>query len=207
MPYYLKLSLLFLAVAVLADFVLAGAVVWLERRRRMDARETQEDVAEAYVAEELQVADAGAQSIAAPTKKVPFLSLITRKAIVTDNEREFLSRLLTALPDYHIFPQVAFSAILKPVHWLSEEEQTRVFRKFAQKRLDYVVCQRDTLDIVAIIELDDKSHTNAQKDWRRDGLLSAGGYSVIRYSSKAKPSIEAIAAQFKTSPVPKRSTV
>lgn len=114
------------------------------------------------------------------------LPAIRAKPILTKTEREFFNRLLNALPDYHVFPQVAFGAILKT---------TKARGRFSQKITDFVVCDKDTLEILAIIELDDKTH-NLQKDKARDAMLNAAGYRTIRFQCWRNPSEEEIASHF-----------
>lgn len=132
----------------------------------------------------------------APSKaRVPFLSLIQRKELLSDNEFEFFQRLEAALPEHYIFAQVALSGLIAPISRLEENERTSVFRKFSQKRADYVVCTKE-LRAVAVIELDDKLHI-PEADKLRDGLLRAGGYEIVRYQSHQKPSVAELSAAFK----------
>jgi hypothetical protein len=110
--------------------------------------------------------------------------------LMTDNEFEFFNRLVKALPDYYIFPQVSFGAILDSIGDTPQEKQ-RIRFTFSQKRADYVV-YNDNKQIVAIIELDDRTH-NVQNDAKRDAMLNEAGYRVIRFQSKQKPSVSEIA--------------
>jgi hypothetical protein len=120
---------------------------------------------------------------------------IVAKNILTANEREFFYRLKRALPDYHIFPQVAFGAILDTPY----DTGRRYYRgRFSQKIADYVVCERLTMNIIAIVELDDRTH-NLAKDRKRDAMLNNAGYRVVRFQSKSKPSESAIANYFNCS--------
>lgn len=112
---------------------------------------------------------------------------IGNKAILTNNEKEFFQRLLRALPDYHVFPQVAANALLKVVNSKTGSEYHSTRGRFAQKHVDFVICARDSLEVVAIIELDDRTH-NADKDRKRDAMFEQAGYRVIRFQSKRKPS-------------------
>jgi hypothetical protein len=41
-------------------------------------------------------------------------STYRRRKLMTDNEEEFFGRLVIALPDHYVFPQVAMSAMLQP---------------------------------------------------------------------------------------------
>lgn len=118
---------------------------------------------------------------------------IVAKPVLTDNEREFFTRLQRALPDCHIFPQVSANAILRVQQTASKRDYHSTRNRFAQKHVDFVVCELKTLQIIAIIELDDKTHS-AKKDSARDALFTTAGYRVIRFQSKRKPSEGEIAA-------------
>lgn len=111
---------------------------------------------------------------------------IVARPILSDNELEFFHRLHRALPDYHVFPQVAVNALLKVAPAVPKKRYHATRNRFAQKHVDFVVCERDTLAVVAIIELDDRTHV-AEKDMARDRMLEAGGYRTIRFVSKRKP--------------------
>ena len=115
------------------------------------------------------------------------------KALLTANELEFLARLEAAAPELRICPQVAMGAILDPA--VSRKQDPKRFFKlrgaFAQKMIDFVAMDRKTGAIVAIIELDDRTH-NEDKDAKRDAMLKSAGYKTIRWQSKAKPEVEAI---------------
>jgi hypothetical protein len=106
-----------------------------------------------------------------------------KKALLTANEQEFFHRLRTALPDHLIFPQVALGAILQP-HASLKSDRSATMRsrsQFAQKIADFLICDT-SLNIIAIVELDDRTHETA-KDDKRD----QAGYYTIRWTSKQKP--------------------
>lgn len=106
------------------------------------------------------------------------------KKIMTENELEFFRRLVDALPEYFIFPQVAMSALLEA--YGSTEKQTHINRlKIAQQRIDYVVCD-GKCQVIAVIELDDKTHIPS-KDKIRDDRLMQAGIRTIRFQSNRKP--------------------
>ena len=109
------------------------------------------------------------------------------KALMTDNEIEFFQRLIKAFPKYYVFPQVSLGAILASADTApSQRHGTRM--TFAQKMADYVICNQQ-MKIVAIVELDDKTHSK-EKDDKRDSMLKEAGYKIFRFESKHKPSIE-----------------
>jgi hypothetical protein len=57
-----------------------------------------------------------------------------------------------------VFPQVSFAAFLTDDGQLSRNAQWAVRAKFDRKIADFVVCERGSLKIVAVVELDDRTH-------------------------------------------------
>ena len=112
-----------------------------------------------------------------------------RRKFMTDNEEEFFGRLVVALPDHYIFPQVAMSALLDAAS--SDKKEAHSDRmSIAQQRVDYVVCTR-RCEVVAVVELDDKTHSRA-KDELRDARLEQAGIRTVRFQARHKPKVEAI---------------
>lgn len=112
---------------------------------------------------------------------------IKAKRLLTANEQPTFSRLVEALPEYVIFAQVSFSAIIT-----STGQSTR--NKFNRKMADFVVCDK-AFNVVAVVELDDSSHNGREeKDADRDALLKEAGHKVIRY--KQTPDKEQIRKDF-----------
>lgn len=126
-------------------------------------------------------------------KKIGLKGKYSKKELLTDNEKEFFSRLIRALPECYVYPQVALSAFLK-VECKNSQERNRLRNKFAQKYADFIVTDQ-SLNILAIVELDDKTH-NLEKDKARDAMLNSAGYSTLRYQSKHKPQPEKIRDDF-----------
>ena len=124
-----------------------------------------------------------------------WLSHITGKPLMTPNEIEFFQRLQRALPAYHVFPQVSFAAILTDDDKLSSKARWSVRARFDRKIADFVVCERGSLKVVALIELDDRMH-QAKADRQRDAITKAAGYQTFRYQSKQKPTDAEITALF-----------
>lgn len=113
------------------------------------------------------------------------------KQLMTDNEKEFYSRLVEALPNHYVFAQVALGALLQPSVESDTRKRLGIRGTFSQKIADYVVCTSD-MAVVAIVELDDKTHS-PEKDSKRDAMLNQAGYKVIRWESKKKPAVSEIA--------------
>lgn len=103
-------------------------------------------------------------------------SPIHKQPILTNHEKVMFGELQKALygTNYYIFVQVSFGALLTT-------ELTKTLWTFNQKRADYVICD-SYFNVVAIIELDDKSHdTKQDADRKRDEMLKNAGYKVLRY--------------------------
>jgi hypothetical protein len=128
----------------------------------------------------------------------PWLSRVRRKPLLTANEAEFFHRLQRALPGFHVFPQVSFAAFLTDDGQLSRNAQWTLRAKFDRKIADFVICERGTLRVMAVVELDDRTH-DARADRQRDAITRAAGYQTIRYQSRQKPSESEIAALFQHS--------
>jgi very-short-patch-repair endonuclease len=121
-----------------------------------------------------------------------------RRKLMTDNELEFFGRLVVALPDHYIFPQVAMSALIETAS--ADKKRAHSDRlRIAQQRADYVVCTK-SCDVVAVIELDDKTHSRA-KDQLRDARLEQAGIRTVRFQARNKPKADAIRALILGSPV------
>lgn len=96
------------------------------------------------------------------------------RAPVSVNEQGMYNRLVQALPDLVILSQVSFGALLAA-------KSRAVRNTFDRKIADFVVCTK-AFEVLAIVELDDSSHRgNEAKDAKRDALLKAAGYRVLRY--------------------------
>lgn len=115
------------------------------------------------------------------------------KPLLTDNELEFYGRLLDALPRDAIFVQVAMGALMAPKAAQHTDHFWRMRSKFAQKFVDFVICEPSTLAVIAIIELDDRTH-DPVKDIARDAMLASAGYTVLRWQSNRKPDATEIAS-------------
>lgn len=117
-----------------------------------------------------------------------------QKTLLTPNELEFLGRLETAAPELRFFPQVAMGALLEPAVTRSDgKAYYRLRGMFSQKIVDFVAQRRSDGAIVAIIELDDRTHDSG-KDANRDEMLQSAGYSIVRWKSKRKPNAAEIRA-------------
>ncbi len=117
------------------------------------------------------------------------------RPLMTDNELEFFARLEAALPDFKVFSQVAMSGVLDvtlppnhPAYW-------RARSAFDRKRIDYVVCTRSGKRLIAVVELDDRSHDSKHRqDAERDAMLAGAGIRTVRFPSHPRPGPKEIRA-------------
>ena len=124
------------------------------------------------------------------------------KALLTANELEFLGRLEAAVPELRFCPQVSMGALLDPAVSRSDgKAYYRLRGMFSQKIVDFVAQRRSDGSVVAVIELDDRTH-DAAKDIKRDSMLATAGYRVVRWNSKAKPAAAVIRAELAPTPSP-----
>jgi hypothetical protein len=121
---------------------------------------------------------------------------IVSRAVMTPNETEFYARLKGALPDFEVIPQVAMSALLDVSLPEMHPEYWKMRKEFSQKTVDYVVCRKGSMDVVVVVELDDRTHDVKQdKDAARDKMLANAGIKTIRWDSRAKPAQREIRAK------------
>ena len=127
------------------------------------------------------------------TKHVPKTAHLRYKPrlLMTNNELEFFHRIRRATLDGFVFPQVAMAGLIEPdgLHGAAYQAS---FRRISQKRVDFVVYDA-LMKLVAVIELDDRTH-NPAKDAVRDANFSTAGIRTLRYESRAKPTIAKIRA-------------
>lgn len=120
-------------------------------------------------------------------------SLIARKQLLTDAEVSVLALIEEALPGRRVFAQVAMGALLKPTTGLDASQWASVRGRFSQKICDFVIVDEHSGYVLAVVELDDATH-NTDSDTKRDAMLAAGGYSVIRFPSRPQPNLDRVAA-------------
>lgn len=110
------------------------------------------------------------------------------KRFLTDRELAMLAVIERILPAHRIHAQVAMGALLQVPRQLGRKVSLADRNSFSQKIVDFVVQNRETGAIVALVEVDDYSH-NAATDGKRDAMTSRAGYTTIRIAGKTKPTL------------------
>ena len=119
--------------------------------------------------------------------------------LFTPAERSFLGVLNSVLKDdVHILGKVRVADILKPVKGLNPSNRQKAFNKIAAKHFDFVLCNKDDLSVICVIELNDKSH-NAKKRQVRDAFLEkaceAASLPLVQIPAKAGYSLDEVKRQ------------
>jgi len=104
-------------------------------------------------------------------KERPVRRFRQRDTLFTAAERSFLGVLDQAAEGrYRVFGKVRVADVLTTVKGLDNSARTTAFNQISAKHFDFVLCDPKTLDIKAVIELNDKSH-RGQRRANRDELL------------------------------------
>jgi len=111
-------------------------------------------------------------------------------------ERSFLGVLDLAVGnEYRIFAKVRVADVIEPERGLTRKNWQIAFNRVAGKHFDYVLCSPDTLEIKAVLELDDTSHSENRRISRDEFLQKAcksAGLKLIRIKAQRNYNIETI---------------
>ncbi|WP_211453032.1 DUF2726 domain-containing protein [Collimonas antrihumi] len=113
-----------------------------------------------------------------------------KRQLLTNNEKKVYQQLIDALPGYLVFTQVELSRCI--------EAEGPSHLTISGKSLDFVICNKD-FDVVAGIEIDDKSHTKTKRtkaDARKNNAMEVAGIKLIRWPATPLPSIAKIQEAF-----------
>lgn len=118
------------------------------------------------------------------------------KPPLTAVERELYARLQAALPECVILPQVALSSFL---HVTARNNYGAWRNRIDRKSIDFLVCLKDELTIVAAVELDDSTHSRTDRmlaDDTKTKALEAAGIKLIRWQARSLPTEQDIRRTF-----------
>jgi hypothetical protein len=113
---------------------------------------------------------------------------VAARNLLTDRENLLYQHLLSLYPDHKIFVQVALSQLIEVDRNHPERESIRA--RYKQLVADFVLC-RSNLSVVAVIELDDRSHERPRRqraDARKTKALADAGIRLVRIAAGALPS-------------------
>ena len=127
-------------------------------------------------------------AIKAHDRKTPASEWPVRaQAPLSRPEQVLYWRLRDACPGHVVLAQVAIAQLLEVENVLNRQA---VFNRYRQLVADFVVCT-PSFGVIAVIELDDRSHTTpgrADADERKSGALGAAGIPLLRFHVRNLPS-------------------
>ena len=120
-------------------------------------------------------------------------------ALLTPAERSFFAVLQQAVAsDYQIFTKVRLADIVQPVRNPNRSGWQTAFNRIAGKHVDFVLCDSSHFGVVAVIELDDRTHEKLERGIRDslvDSALTDARIPVWRVSARQSYSPPQIRAQ------------
>lgn len=96
-----------------------------------------------------------------------------KKLLLTKNEWVFYKKLKPICDKYklHIISKVRLADLVEVNKNKSDKDYIKYFNMISRKHIDFVICKPDNLQVLALIELDDKSH-NKQERIDRDNFVN-----------------------------------
>lgn len=127
-------------------------------------------------------------------------------SLFTNAERSFLKVLMMAAgDDYLVFGKIRLADIVAASSCSSRSERVTALNRTARKHVDFALCDKDTLEVRAVVELDDRSHDTAHRQKRDelvDSILTEAGIPVVRFRARwnyvPRDVAEKIAEQLRT---------
>lgn len=111
-------------------------------------------------------------------------------------EKHFLKALDKAVSsEFRILGKVRIADVILPVKGLSNKEYNKSFWKISSKHIDYILLDRDTLDTVCVIELNDRSHKRKdriKRDAFVDKAFKSAKIPLVWFSAKREYDITEI---------------
>jgi hypothetical protein len=119
---------------------------------------------------------------------------VAAKKLLTEREQSLYKSLLSLYSDHKLFIQVALSQLIDVPE--NQPDRQSIRNRFSQLVADFVLCRAD-LSVVAVIELDDRSHLRADRqyaDARKNKALADAGIRLVRIPAGRLPLQDALRA-------------
>ncbi len=104
-------------------------------------------------------------------KNKEIVPYIKKKSVFTVAERSFYGVLKEVVGENaDIFAKIRVADIITPNKKLERSDWQKAFNKISGKHFDFVICDKNTLSVLCVIELNDSSHNSAKRA-KRDEFL------------------------------------
>lgn len=121
------------------------------------------------------------------------------RVLLSPAERSFFGALEQAVGgEYRIFGKVRVADIVSVNRMSDRRAWQRAFNRISAKHFDFVLCAKDDLAVVAVIELDDKSHEQRKRKERDTflvGLCQAISLPLVQVPVQRAYSLPELRAQ------------
>ena len=116
--------------------------------------------------------------------------------MLSSTEHSFFLVLKESLSnDYEIFAKVRITDVLTPDEIFNLRNWNAAFYKTSPKHFDYILCEKRTLSVVAVIELEDRNH-DQRKTRARDSFVEkacrTAGFKLLRFPSRSSYHSQAV---------------
>ena len=119
--------------------------------------------------------------------------------LFTKTELIFLDSLGAAIQGrYAIFGKVRISEIAEPSKSYYGKLRMYAANRINQKHVDFVICQRDNLQIVGVVELDDSSHNQPnriERDALVDHVMQSAGIPILHVRVSSGYNVQTLQSQ------------
>ena len=118
--------------------------------------------------------------------------------LLSPAERSFFGVLEQVIGESHrIFVKVRLGDLFKIKSGLGNSGRTTAFNRIKAKHVDFVICSNKSVDVLAAVELDDKSH-NSRKRQERDSFVDkvfeAAGVPLGHIAAQKSYSVQEVSA-------------
>lgn len=153
--------------------VLIGVIVFLVIRNKKEQPVTK-PVAENPILEEPETIEI--------TEILPY----KKKLLLTKNEWVFYKTLKPVADElgYSVLSKIRVADLVE-VNVSDKKDYMKYFNKINKKHIDFALAKPENLQIVLLIELDDNSHNNSERDEFIEKLYNQTGYKLLRVRGEA----------------------
>jgi hypothetical protein len=123
-----------------------------------------------------------------------------RPSLLTPTEREFHAALYPLVRDHwHLYAKVRMEDIIEVQPGLERKAAYGYRSRIKSRHLDFILCDKESLEVLMCIELDDSSHQRRSRkeiDDFKDQAMAAAGITLTRVPVQASYSKEYLTGLF-----------